>query len=392
MEVKTMKTTVKAAVMEAPGRVVIHELPMPKLEPGAAIGRMLYSGICGTDKHSYQGESTQFKGTENAFEIPYNIIPGHENSLEIVEITPEGAANLDFDGFQLKVGDKVTMCPDVVCGKCWYCKNIASYPWCDSSTRFCYGTKRPITDGKGLYGGWAEYIYIEPGTRLYKVPDGLPDDVASMAEVMACTYSLDKAKEFNGFSLEGFNFNDTVVIQGMGPLGLSHLIKARQLGAGKIICTDISEYKLNLAKEFGADITLNVAKTTLEERIETVMQETGGRGAALALECVGRPQAVREGLSFLRRSGMYLELGMFVDVGDCAVNFHEICAKSLRVVGMYNHSHNCYKDTMEMMLRTLDRVPWDKFFSHRFPLEKADEAVQVSMTEESMKVLIDLPK
>jgi len=383
-----MKSMVKAAVMEAPGRMVIHELPRPKLEEGAAIGRMLYSGICGTDKHSYKGESSQYAGTANAFEIPYNIIPGHENAFVIEEISAEGAKNLEFDGQILKPGDKVVMCCDVVCGNCWYCKNIASYPWCDNM-QFTYGTKRPITYSKGLYGGFAEYIYVEPGTRLFKIPEGLPDDVASMAEVMAITYSLDKAKEFNSFSMEGFNFNDPIVIQGMGPLGITHLMKARQLGAGKIIVTDISDYKLNLAKEFGADITLNVGKTTEEERIEIVKQETNGRGPSIVLECVGHPSVVNEGLHMLRKSGMYIVLGHFVDAGNASINIHEICAKSLRIVGMYNHSHNCYRDTMEMMLRTLDDVPWHKFFSHVFPLDQADEAMKVSMTEESMKVLIN---
>lgn len=383
-----MKNTVKAAVMEAPGKIVIREFPMPKLEAGGAIGRILKSGICGTDKHSYQGESTQYKGTKNAFEIPYNIIPGHENVLVIEDISPEGAKNLEFGGAILKPGDKVVMCPDVVCGTCWYCKNIASYPWCDNM-QFTYGTKRPVTFGKALYGGFAEYIYIEPGTRLYKVPDGLPDHVSVLAEVMAITYALDKAKEFNSFSLEGFNYNDTIVIQGVGPLGLIHLIKARQMGAGKIIVTDVSDYKLNLAKEFGADIALNVSKTTEEERVDIVKQETNGLGAAIAIECVGRPQVVPEGLRMLRKSGMYIEEGHFVDCGDVPINIHEICSKNLRIIGMYNHSHNCYKDCMEMMLRSLTWFPWDKFISHEFPLDKADEAVRTSMGQDCMKVLID---
>jgi len=76
--------------------------------------------------------------------------------------------------------------------------------------------------------------------------------VAVLTEVMCVTWTLDKAKEFNSFSLEGFNFNDTVVVQGVGPLGLAHVIKARMMGAGKIIVTDISDYRPRLAKEFGA--------------------------------------------------------------------------------------------------------------------------------------------
>ena len=235
-----MKRTVKAAVLEAPGKMSIREFPYPQLEKGGAICRIRLAGVCGTDKHSYRGESVQYKGTENEIDLPYPIIQGHENVMTIEEIDPEGARHLDFDGNILKAGDRVTMCPDVVCGTCWFCKNMPTYPWCEHML-FSYGNMRSCNDGKHLYGGFAEYIYIEPGTRLYKVPDGLPDSMAVLTEVMCVTATMDKAKEFNSFSLEGFNFNDTVVIQGVGPLGLAHVIKARLMGAGRIIVTDVSD-------------------------------------------------------------------------------------------------------------------------------------------------------
>lgn len=383
-----MGRTVRAAVLTEPGRIEIREFPYPKLEKGSAICKVLLSGVCGTDKHSFSGESVQYKGTENEIDIPLPIIQGHENVLMIEEIDNHGAKNLDFDGFILKPGDRVTMCPDVICGKCWYCKNFPTYPWCEHLL-FSYGNMRSCNDGKHLYGGFAEYIYIEPGTRLYKVPDGLPDSVAVLTEVLCVTGTLDKAKEFNSFSLEGFNFNDTVVIQGCGPLGLAHVIKARLMGAGKIIVTDISDYKLNLAKEFGADITLNSKTTSEDERVDIVMQNTQGRGADMVVECVGRPFVVPEGLRMLRKAGMYLEPGNFVDCGGIPLNIHEICAKSLRIVGMSNHTHVGYRSHMEMMERSLKLFPWHRFISHCFPLEKTQDAVKVSMTDESMKVLID---
>ena len=222
---------VRAAVLAKPGQLEIREFPWPSLKEGGAIARVRMAGICGTDKHSFRGESIQYKGTKNEIDLPFPIIQGHENVLEIVDISPEGAKNLEFDGEILKPGDRVTMCPDVTCGKCWYCKNMPSYPWCEK-LQFSYGNMRSCNDGQHLYGGFAEYMYIEPGTRLYKVPDALPDEVAVLTEVLCVAYSLDKAKEFNSFSLEGFNFDDTVVIQGVGPLGLAHLIKARMMGAG----------------------------------------------------------------------------------------------------------------------------------------------------------------
>ncbi len=382
-----MSTMVKAAVLAAPGCIEIREFPMPALGSGAAIARVKASGVCGTDKHSYQGESVQYKGTNNEINIPYPIIQGHENVMVIEEIDEEGSRMLEFGGARLKPGDRVTMCPDVVCGKCWYCKNFPNYPWCDHLL-FSYGNMRSCDDANHLYGGFAEYIYIEPGTRLYKVPEGLPDDIAALAEVMCVTYTLDKAKEFNGFSREGFNFNDTLVVQGVGPLGLAHIIKARMMGAGKIIATDISDYKLELARAFGADIALNVNKTTEDERVELVRQNTGGRGADLCVECVGRPHVVKEGLRMLRKAGMYLEPGNFVDCGSTPINIHEICSKNLRIIGMCNHAHTGYQDSMDMMLRTLDMFPWTRFISHVFPLDHAGEALIKSLEGNSMKVLI----
>ncbi|MGI6175899.1 MAG: zinc-binding dehydrogenase [Christensenellales bacterium] len=382
-----MSTTVRAAVLAAPGKMEIREFPMPKLGEGAAIAKMKLAGICGTDKHSYKGESVQYKGTKNEIDIPYPIIQGHENVLVIEEIDALGSKKLDFDGNILKPGDRVTMCPDVVCGECYYCKNFPNYPWCDRML-FSYGNMRSCDDANHLYGGFSEYIYIEPGTRLYKIPDGLPDNIAVLTEVLCVAYSLDKAKEFNSFSQEGFNFNDTVVIQGVGPLGLAHLIKARMMGAGKIIVTDISDYKLNLAKEFGADITLNVNQTTEEERIDIVLQNTRGLGADLAVECVGHPYVVPEGLKMLRKAGMYLETGNFVDVGGIDINIHEICSKNLRIIGMCNHTHNSYRQMMEMMERSLNWFPWDRYVSHVYPLDRTEEAILKSMEPDSMKVAI----
>ena len=382
-----MSTKVRSAVLTRPGKIEIREFDMPSLSAGGAIAKVRLAGICGTDKHSFRGESVQYKGTKNEIDLPFPIIQGHENVIEISDISPEGAKNLEFDGRVLKPGMRVTMCPDVTCGKCWYCKNMPSYPWCEKLV-FSYGNMRSCEDGNHLYGGFSEYMYIEPGTRLYAVPDGLPDEVAVLTEIMCVAYSLDKAKEFNSFSLEGFNFDDTVVIQGVGPLGLAHLIKARMMGAGKIIVTDISPYRLEIARAFGADICLNAAETTEQERIELVRQETDGRGADIVCECVGKPMVVPEGLKMLRKAGMYLETGNFVDCGSTPINIHEICANALRIVGMVNHTHNSYRQMMDMMLRSLDQFPWEKFVSHIYPLEQTAEAIYKSMQPDSMKVAI----
>ncbi len=383
-----MPDKVKAAVLVEPGKIEIREFPMPVAKKGAAVAKILLAGICGTDKHSFKGEVKQFGGTANEANIKLPLIQGHENVMVITDIDKEGQKNLDFHGEVLKPGDRVTMCPDVVCGKCHYCKTNPHYPWCEH-LQFGYGNSRSCDEFEHLYGGFAEYIYIEPGTRLYKVPENLPDEMAVLAELMCVTYSLDKAREFYNFNGEGFGFNDTVVVQGVGPLGLAHIIKAQMSGAGKIIATDISDYKLDLAKQFGADVTYNVNKTTEDERIEGIMQNTHGLGADIVAECVGYPHVVPEGLRMLRKAGTYIEVGNFVDCGDVNISIHNICAKSLRILGMYNHMHSGYRQSMEMMLRHKNSFPWEKFISHRVSLADTQKGIIAGMSDNSMKVVID---
>ena len=383
-----MDTKVKAAVLVEPGHIETWQFDMPALGKGAALCKVIRSGICGTDKHSFRGEAIQYKGTENEIHLPFPIIQGHEVLLEIVAIDEEGAQKLSRDGDVLKVGDRVTICPDVVCGKCWFCKNIPSYPWCEH-LQFSYGNMRSCNDVNDLYGGSAQYLYIEPGTYVYKVPEGLTEDMACFTEVMCVAYTLEKARQFSAQSREGFNLGDNVVVQGTGPLGMAHIIMARIMGAGKIIATDISDYKLELAKEFGADVTINVRNTTPEERIALIKKETNGRGADIVCECVGRPEAFPEGLKYLRKAGMYLEPGNFVECGENPrIGVHEICANNLRIIGMTNHITD-YQTVMQLMLRNKDRFPWEKLFSHHFSIDEYETAIKTSMTDESMKVVID---
>lgn len=100
-----MSEKVRAAVTVASGQIAIQEFDMPSLGKGAAICKVLMAGVCGTDKHTYSGETVQYKGTPDEFSIPFPIIQGHELVMEIVAIDEEGARNLSFDGDYLQVGD-----------------------------------------------------------------------------------------------------------------------------------------------------------------------------------------------------------------------------------------------------------------------------------------------
>ena len=377
-----MPTTARAVTGVEPYKLEVREYEIPKLRPGGMLVKMEMSGICGTDKHTYKGETIQYAGTTNEQTSPFPLICGHENVGIVVETTPEAE---DFYGEKIKEGDRITMCPDVVCGKCHTSRHIFAYSWCEHWRG--YGNSFRATE-EPLMGGWGEYMVIIPEAFVYKVPDGLAPELAVYTEIMACTYALDKAKEFSSIASEGFLTDDTVLIQGVGPLGLAHLIKARMMGAGRIIATDKSEYRLRVAKEFGADEVLNVEKTTQEERIQLVHDWTSGRGVDVGIECVGYPAAFPEGLEMIRRGGMYILEGLFVDVGEVPVNPHVLVSKSLRLIGLSNHPFTGYGPSMDLMLRYQEQMPLDKYVTHRFGGDQAQEAMDTALSLECMKVVI----
>ena len=110
---------IKSAVMTAPGRVECQELPWPELKPGGLILKMHMAGICGTDKHAFRGEKVLYGGTEAEQEIVYPGVRGHENCRHHSRDARRGSGLDRYHGQRLKIGDRVTMCPNIICKKCW---------------------------------------------------------------------------------------------------------------------------------------------------------------------------------------------------------------------------------------------------------------------------------
>jgi L-iditol 2-dehydrogenase len=382
-----MSDRVRAAVMIRPGEMEIRDFPVPELEDGAALLKVEMCGICGTDKHTWRGETQQYEGTESASVTPFPIIPGHEVIGTIVEVNDRQRPRRDFNGERLHVGDRVALCPDVVCGECYSCRHTFAYPWCENLRG--YGNAFCADEPPHLFGGWAETMYILPNAFLYKVPDELPTRIAVIVELMAVSYNLDKTKEFFTLAGEGFATGCTVVVQGVGPMGICHVIKARMMGAGDIIATDYSDYRLGLARDFGADHTLNVAETTADERIAFVRELTHGRGADIVAECAGVPSTVVEGLEMLRKGGIFIEAGNFVETGEVSLSPHRhLCAKNVRLIGITNHPFTGYTPSMALMQRYAGTFPFDRFVTHEYPLAQTEQALMKSMTPDCMKVVI----
>ena len=381
-----MPEQVLAAVLVQPGRYELREYPLPEPAPGCVLVKMELSGICGTDKHTYQGFTTQYAGVGEGKQIRFPIIQGHENVGTVAAIGGDGQYT-DFEGIPLKVGDRVVVGANVCCGDCYYCRHDVPYYFCQNMTD--YGNNLSAADPPYLFGGWSQYMYIVPGSFLVRVPDDLPSEVAVLTEIMAVTVGLDRAKQMSVFPSEAFLFDDTVVVLGVGPLGMCFLMKARMLGAGNIIAIDYSDFRLQFAKRLGADYVINASNTMPAERLDYVRGLTHGRGADLVIGTAGVPQAVPEALDMMRLGGLLVEAGNFSDLGDVAISPHRhICAKSARILGVGGEEPAAYGPSMRQMARYMHTYPLREFVSHRFPLRDVEAAMHQAVAPDSMKVAI----
>ena len=275
----------RAAVLVAPGRYEVREYPIPEPTPGAVLIKNELSGICGTDKHTFQGYTTQYSGTVKS-STPFPIIQGHENVGTVAAL---GGKVLTSTASHSRSGCGSCWALMSTCGYCYECRHQFPYTLCPNIRD--YGNTMSSATPPHLFGGWAEYLYALPGSFIFRVPDELPSSTAVLAEVFAATVALDRAKQYGSFPSEGFLFDDTVVVYGVGPLGLCHVLKARLLGAGTIIAIDLSDTRLGFAQRLGADYTINAAAVGPPDRLAFVRDLTGGRGRTSSSNVLGFPKS-----------------------------------------------------------------------------------------------------
>lgn len=368
---------VKSVVLEAKGKLSIKNFPYPELNKNCAIIRMEYSGICGTDKHSFEGFFHQKGGRP----IPLPVIQGHENVGIIEEINGE---LLDHDGNILHVGDRVVPAPNISCGKCFACRNNRPYYYCEC--KLDYGNNIGAGDPPHIFGGWSEYLYILPGSHLFKYPESLNPKFGTFIEPLSVTGCLDKARQWSS-EWEPFRSGDTVVILGTGPIGLFHLIKSNLMGAGKIYAVDPYKFRTSLALEFGASDT--ITSNDREEIKDNINRLTNNVGADLVVDCSGVSEGFTIALELIREGGMVLEVGIFSNSHDIAINPHShILEKSARVIGVGGDDISQYYPSIKLLERSIDKLPWGKIISHEYKIDKVHEAMDVAMSDQSMKVLL----
>lgn len=347
--------SIRAAVMPAPrAPIEVRELPDPRIEPGGVLLETIASEVCGTDVHLHHG---RLEG------VPYPIVPGHVSVGRVIE---SRGVSRDALGAPLAPGDVVTFYDVIgICGACWQCLVARQPNRCPH--RRVYGITLSADDGP--LGGWAERIYLKPGVRILRLPAPLTAD-----DVIAGGCGL-----FTGFaSVErsGLAMGDAVLVQGSGPVGLGATAFARLRGAGLVITIGAPQARLELARAFGADLTLSVTDAAPEERAARVRDLTGGRGVDVAIEASGNPRALTEGLELLRDGGRYVVAGHYTDTGPVELNPHRhINRKHAEIRGQWGTEFHHVHRALSLLARYSGRIPIVREIGARYPIREAGRAL-----------------
>src|SRR4051794_22841874 len=258
--------------------IELRQFRRPDLPPGAALLRTERSEVCGTDVHLWHGRLSG---------VPYPIIPGHV-SAGVIDAVRGPLTGLD--GMPVREGDRVVFF-DVhrTCGRCRACTVHRTPTRC--SSRRVYGITDSADDG--LFGGWAQAIYLEPGVGLARLPDAVSLDnyIGGGCGLLTAVHIAERAE---------IRLGDIVAVQGTGAVGLCAIALAKIAGASKVIAHGAPDDRLALARRMGADVTIDIHAVPPSRRLEMMLEESHGEGADVVIEAAGSASAIPEGLDLAR--------------------------------------------------------------------------------------------
>lgn len=336
-----------------------YEYDLPQPEPGALLAEVTRTNVCGSEVHMWRGEF----GRRGA-------MPGHE-MVGRVHSLGQGVTT-DTAGQPLKEGDRVAPVYYRVCGLCVNCREGNAAACTGLSIR----AKRLIPDeAPHFHTPWATHYYIHSGQHVYKVPDNVPDHAASSANcaLSQVFFSLDRVK---------LCYDETLVVQGAGGLGLHAMAVAKARGA-RVIAIDGVDLRLQRAKAFGADEVIDLREyASVKDRTVRVRELTNGLGPDVVLEVAGVPAAFEEAIQLVRSGGRIAELGNISMGLHSTISPSLITFKSISLIGVATYNPHYLHKALQFLSEHIDHYPYHELVDAEFPLKNAAEAMDKSDRKE----------
>lgn len=341
-----------ALVYKGPGKRSFEQKPKPIIQQSTdAILKMIKTTICGTDLHIMKGDVPEVK--------PGTIL-GHEG-IGMIESIGDSVTNF-------KIGDKVLISCITADGRCEYCRR-AMYSHCENGGWVL---------GHLIDGTQAEYVRIPfADTSLYRVPVGADDEALTMlSDILPTAYEC-------GVLNAKVKPGDTVAIIGAGPIGLATLLTCQLYSPAQIIMVDVDEYRLGMAKKFGATATLNSKQGDINEKIRSM---TDGKGVDVAIEAVGIPETFDCCQKIVAAGGHIANIG--VHGKGVELKLQDLWSKNITITTRLVDT-----ETTPMLLRTVQsgKIQPKSLITHHFKLSEAMKAYDVfgnAQKEQVLKVII----
>lgn len=286
----------KAAVFKGKHNIKTEEIAVPEPKSGEVLIKVMACGICGTDIHIYEGD-------EGAAPTPPGTVLGHEFS-GIVEKT---GADVD----DIKIGDRVCVDPNKLCGNCFFCRNATGH--------FC---EKMIGIGTTVNGGFAKYCCV-PQSQVYKILPSVSFEEAAMAEPVSCC--------MHGIDLCDIKTDDTVLIIGCGMIGLIMLQLAKNAGAAKLIVIEPNDEKRLFAEKLGADLCIN----PFSEDAEKTLKKSGINRITKVIECAGRVETMEQAIQLAGKKSTVMLFGLTAPKDTISIKPFDIFKKELEIKASY---------------------------------------------------------
>lgn len=362
----------------APGRVELRRGPRPAVHPADLLARITAAGVCGTDVHLVH-PPRPFPWREQQY--PFRL--GHEWTGRIEE-AGSSFPLVDTDGTPLGVGDRIVAYPSTwACGRCYACRILLAPNLC---LRPAF--PRPLSPDGSAFADW---FYLPEGSALFRVPDTMSDHVAALTEPLAAALRAFERSCLPGDPerSRGAGLGRSLVVLGSGPVGALVVALGRMAGCEPVIVVGGPPPRLDLCRELGADIVLDIATVDRQARIEEVRRATPHRlGADAIVEAAGVPEALLDGIEMCRAGGTLVEVGHYTDRGTIAINPLALCRKDINLFGCWGYGPQHFGRALRVL--GAHGTLLGRLVTNTFPLDAIAEALEMVRRQACMKAVIEM--
>jgi threonine 3-dehydrogenase len=339
-----------ALVKSTPSLTELRQVPIPEPDASQVLIRVAAAALCGTDLHVHR-----WNLWARSAGIALPVVMGHECCGEVVAVGAHVAG--------VQAGDRIAVETHIPCGKCRQCLN--------GQQHICHNLKLFSIHTNGCFAQYA----VVPAVCARKIPDEIPSRVAAVMEPLGTALRC---------AVEARVAGAVVVILGCGPIGLFAAAAAAALGAARVIASDLSPFRLEIAARMGADTTLNPGT---DDVVKTVLASTGGYGADVVIDASGSAPAVRQAFQCLRKGGRIVLVGLPDQPLELEIG-KEVVFKEATIAGIHGRTMFETWTQMENLLVSgkIDALP---AITHVLPLDRWQEGFDLALSGTACKVVFE---